>query len=111
MDRNTDVGVLGTIDESFLKMGKLSMVTGKLPEKPNEIALELATFTELGLSDEDIGSTIMISSEVIYTFASQIEINQYYDERVALFAHETEANNYRYLTGANLCVLVQRNRT
>ena len=88
VDRNTAVGVLGTIDDSFLEMGKLSMVTGKLPEKPNEIALELSTFTELGLSEEDIGSTIRISSEVIYTLASQIEINEYLDERIAFFNPE-----------------------
>ncbi|WP_426350593.1 FtsX-like permease family protein [Alloiococcus sp. CFN-8] len=89
VDRNTDVGVLGTIDESFLKMGKLSMVTGKLPEKPNEIALDLSTFTELGLSEADIGNAIRISSEVIYTLVPHFEITEYLNNRKTLFGEKT----------------------
>lgn len=96
VDRNTSLGVLGTIDDSFLELGKLSMVMGKLPEKPNELALELSAFTELGLTEEDIGSTIRISSEVVYTLTSQVEINQYYNERIAFFGDEPDFKYFPY---------------
>ncbi|MGM9973470.1 MAG: FtsX-like permease family protein [Clostridiaceae bacterium] len=96
VDRNTNIGVLGTVDDSFLDIGNLSIVAGKMPEEDNEIALELSALTELGLSEEDIGSSIEISSEVVYTITSSQEIDQYYRGAMENLSPQDMNGNYQY---------------
>ncbi|WP_426350597.1 FtsX-like permease family protein [Alloiococcus sp. CFN-8] len=96
VDRNTSIGVLGTIDDSFLDIGNLSIVTGKIPKEDNEIALELSALTSIGLSEENIGKPVEISSEVVYTITSQQEIEQYYREAMENLSPQDLYGNYQY---------------
>ncbi len=46
------VGAIGTVDDSFMDMGHLKVMSGKLPEEKNEIALTVSLLDSMGLSYE-----------------------------------------------------------
>ena len=55
---------IGTLDEALTDIGNISMYEGRMPEKDNEIAMDLPSLAALGYSYE-VGQTVTVTT-VIY---------------------------------------------
>lgn len=62
---------IGTLDEALADIGNISMYEGRMPEKDNEIAMDLPSLAALGYSYE-VGQTVTVTT-VIYPDAETPE--------------------------------------
>lgn len=62
---------IGTLDEALTDIGNISMYEGRMPEKDNEIAMDLPSLAALGYSYE-VGQTVTVTT-VIYPDAETPE--------------------------------------
>ena len=62
---------IGTIDDSFKKLGRIQLLEGKLPQNPGEVAVEADLLSELGY-DFQIGQKI--SLPIIFTIDEDNEL-------------------------------------
>ena len=60
---NDRLGVIGTYNDAFYKMGRLQMVEGAMPSKPNEVAIEYGLFMYFR-EDLKIGDRIPLSTAI-----------------------------------------------
>lgn len=51
-------GCFGTVDQTYLDMGRARLIAGRLPEKPGEIAVEERVLREQGFTAYELGQTI-----------------------------------------------------
>lgn len=64
---------LGTMESSFVDMGRLEMLEGRLPENSGEIAMEADMLSSLNL-DYTLGQTVTVTTSVFYS-GNSIEIS------------------------------------
>ena len=65
-DAGVVVTTLGAGDEEWLRMGRITVSAGRLPELPGEIAMEMDVLSALGYSYE-LGQTIQLDQSYILT--------------------------------------------
>ena len=68
------LGGIGAADATFLSMGNITLLDGRMPEKENEIAIEASRLIDMGLSYE-LGQQIPLSVQTADDPSSVIQQN------------------------------------
>lgn len=103
---------IGSIDEGFLGLANLTFYEGRLPEKDDEIMMNLTTLAKLGYSF-DLGQTIHIKVELAREIVQGEEIlyeTEYYEKDFTLVGTIRDfSTTWRYKDGYPLpsCVMTK----
>lgn len=103
---------VGSIDEGFLGLANLTFYEGRLPEKDDEIIMNLTTLAKLGYS-LDLGQTIHIKVEVVREIVEGEEIlyeTEHYEKDFTLVGTIRDfSTTWRYEEGYPLpsCVMTK----
>lgn len=103
---------IGSIDEGFLGLANLTFYEGRLPEKDDEIIMNLTTLAKLGYS-LDLGQTIHIKVELVREITEGEEVlyeTKYYEKDFTLVGTIRDfSTTWRYKEGHPLpsCVMTK----